>query len=78
MTNSTINGKPAPEVMDDSKYAKGTGLFSVYENVEFASDPVKRCKALMELGTEPCSTTISISLISCPSPRWAKWGKKTS
>ncbi|HET9870780.1 MAG TPA: hypothetical protein VFR02_09840, partial [bacterium] len=52
MTNSTINGKPAPEVMDDSKYAKGTGLFSVYEGVDLPADPAKRCSALMELGTE--------------------------
>jgi len=40
------------EVMDDSKYAKGTGMFSVYEKVDLPTDPKKRCTALLELGNE--------------------------
>jgi len=44
--------KPTPEVLDDSKYAKGTGIFSIYEKVEFPSDPKKRCLALLDLGNE--------------------------
>ena len=40
------------EVMDDSKYAKGTGMFSVYEKVDLPADPKKRCLALLDLGNE--------------------------
>ena len=40
------------EIMDDSKYAKGTGIFSVYEKVDFPADPKKRCLALLDLGNE--------------------------
>ncbi|HVM33484.1 MAG TPA: hypothetical protein VMU88_10145 [bacterium] len=76
MTNSTINGKPAPEVMDDSKYAKGTGLFSVYENVEFPSDPVKRCQALMELGTETLLANHFNILNFVPFPAVGEVGEK--
>ncbi len=44
--------KPAPEVLDDSKYARGTGIFSVYEKVELPTDPKKRCLALLDLGND--------------------------
>ena len=40
------------EVMDDSKYAKGTAIFSIYEKVELPSDPKKRCLALLEMGND--------------------------
>ena len=40
------------EFIDDSKYSKGTGIFSIYEKVELPSDPKKRCQALLDLGNE--------------------------
>jgi hypothetical protein len=40
------------EALDDSKYAKGTGIFSIYEKVDLPADPKKRCTALLELGNE--------------------------
>lgn len=40
------------EVMDDSKYAKGTGIFSIYEKVDLPADMKKRCLALLDLGNE--------------------------
>jgi len=44
--------KPTPEVLDDSKYARGTGIFSIYEKVDLPAEPKKRCLALLELGNE--------------------------
>ncbi len=40
------------EAMDDSKYAKGTAIFSIYEKVELPADPKKRCLALLDLGND--------------------------
>ena len=55
-------------VIDDSKYAKGTGIFSVYKNVELPTDVKKRCKALMELGTETLLDNNFIILDIIPYP----------
>jgi hypothetical protein len=59
MTTATI---------DDSKYAKGTGIFSVYKNVELPTDVKKRCQALMELGTETLLANNFIILDIIPYP----------
>lgn len=40
------------EVMDDSKYAKGTAIFSIYEKVDLPMEPKKRCLALLDLGND--------------------------
>src|SRR5579859_5064727 len=56
------------EVLDDSKYAMGTGIFSIYENVEFPADVKKRCTALLELGTETLLANDFIILDFVPYP----------
>jgi hypothetical protein len=78
MTTSALhpNGKPTPEAMDDSRYAKGTGLFSVYENVDFPSDVKKRCMALMDLGTETLLDNNFIILNCVPFPGLGQVGEK--
>jgi len=40
------------DTLDDSKYAKGTGIFSIYEKIDLPSDPKKRCLALLDLGND--------------------------
>jgi hypothetical protein len=40
------------DTLDDSKYAKGTGIFSIYEKVELPAEPKKRCLALLDLGND--------------------------
>jgi len=55
-------------VMDDSKYAKGTGIFSIYKNVELPTDVKKRCQALMDLGTETLLDNNFIILDFIPYP----------
>ncbi|HVZ79969.1 MAG TPA: hypothetical protein VHE12_04110 [bacterium] len=40
------------ETLDDSKYAKGTGIFSIYEKVEMPADPKKLGTALLEMGND--------------------------
>ncbi len=44
--------KPTTEILDDSKYARGTGIFSIYEKIELPAEPKKRCLALLELGND--------------------------
>ncbi len=40
------------EFIDDSRYSKGTGIFSVYENVKLSTDVKKRCNELYDLGND--------------------------
>ncbi len=56
------------ESLDDSKYAKGTGLFSVYENVSFPENVKKRCSALLEFGNETILKNDFIILDFVPYP----------
>lgn len=58
----------ATEVLDDSKYAKGTGIFSIYENVNFPPDVKKRSMALLELGTQSLLENDFIILDFVPYP----------
>jgi hypothetical protein len=39
-------------ILDDSRYSRGTGIFSIYDGVALPSDPGKRALALMDLGTQ--------------------------
>ncbi len=65
---------PMPEIIDDSKYAKGTGLFSVYENVSFPEDVKKRCMALLDFGTETLLKNDFIILDFVPYPGLGRVG----
>ena len=40
------------DTLDDSKYAKGTGIFSIYEKIDLPADPKKRCLSLLDLGND--------------------------
>jgi hypothetical protein len=62
------------ELLDDSKYSKGTGIFSVYENVEFSPDVKKRCMELLNLGTETLLANNFIILDVIPFPGLGKVG----
>jgi hypothetical protein len=61
--------------LDDSKYAKGTGIFSIYKNVEFPMDIKKRCMALLELGTETLLANNFIILDFIPYPGLGEIGE---
>ncbi len=63
------------ECMDDSKYAKGTCLFSIYKDVFFSDDIKKRCLALQELGTETVLENNFIILDIVPFPGLGKVGE---
>ncbi|HEY5037512.1 MAG TPA: hypothetical protein VIJ93_00410 [bacterium] len=63
------------EFMDDSKYSKGTGLFSIYENVDFQKDVKKRCLALLEFGTETLLKNDFIILDFVPYPGLGRVGE---
>jgi hypothetical protein len=56
------------ELIDDSKYSKGTGIFSVYENVSLSGDVKKRCMELLDLGTETLLANHFIILDIVPFP----------
>jgi hypothetical protein len=62
------------EVLDDSKYAKGTGIFSVYEKVDFPADMKKRSQALLDLGNETLLENDFIILGFVPYPGLGKVG----
>lgn len=62
------------ELIDDSKYSKGTGIFSVYEKVEFSTDVKKRCMALLELGTSTLLANDFIILDVVPFPGLGRVG----
>ncbi len=63
------------EHLDDSKYAKGTGLFSIYNRVEFPSDVKKRSLALLEFGTETLLENDFIILDFVPFPGLGNMGQ---
>jgi len=56
------------ESLDDSKYSKGTGIFSIYKKVDFPEDVKKRCMALMDLGTDTLLKNDFIILDFVPYP----------
>jgi hypothetical protein len=56
------------EFIDDSKYSKGTGLFSIYKNITFSGDVKKRCMDLLTLGTETLLANDFIILDVVPYP----------
>lgn len=62
------------ELIDDSKYSKGTGLFSVYDNIELPADVKKRCAALLDLGTETLLANDFIILDVLPFPGLGRVG----
>ena len=64
-----------PEILDDSKYAKGTAIFSVYDNVELPSDIKKRCMALLDLGTKTLLENNFIILDIIPYPGLGEVGE---
>lgn len=64
------------ETLDDSKYAKGTGIFSVYEKVDFGADVKKRSKALLDLGFETLLDNDFIILDFIPYPGLGTVGEK--
>jgi len=69
--------KPAgPEVMDDSKYSRGTGIFSIYDKVEFPGDARKRSWALLDLGTQTLLDNHFIILDFIPFPGLGQVGEK--
>jgi len=64
------------EALDDSKYSKGTGIFSVYKNVEFPSDIKQRCTALHDFGTQTLLANDFIILDFVPYPGLGNIGAK--
>lgn len=64
------------DCIDDSKYSKGTGIFSVYKNVAFAGDVKKRCVDLFNLGTETLLANNFIILDVVPYPGMGAVGEK--
>jgi hypothetical protein len=62
------------EVLDDSKYAMGTGIFSIYEKVDLPKDPKKRSVALLELGNETLLANDFIILDFVPYPGFGNVG----
>jgi hypothetical protein len=62
------------EMLDDSKYSKGTGIFSVYDNVSFPANVKKRCLALLDFGTETLLANDFIILDFVPFPGMGKIG----
>jgi hypothetical protein len=62
------------EFVDDSKYSKGTGIFSVYEKVELSEDVKKRCGQLLDLGTETLLANDFIILDVIPFPGLGRVG----
>lgn len=56
------------DILDDSKYARGTGIFSIYEKVELPVDPKKRGLALLELGNDSLLANDFIILDFVPYP----------
>jgi len=56
------------ELIDDSKYSKGTGIFSIYEKVELSANVKKRCVDLLDLGTETLLANNFIILDIIPYP----------
>jgi hypothetical protein len=62
------------ELIDDSKYSEGTGIFSVYEKVELPADVKKRCMALLDLGTETLLANDFIILDIIPYPGLGRVG----
>jgi hypothetical protein len=72
--NSSNGKRTMTELIDDSKYSKGTGIFSVYENVAFSPDVNKRCVELLNLGTETLLANDFIILDIIPFPGLGKVG----
>lgn len=64
------------DAMDDSKYSKGTGLFSVYKKVEFSDDIKKRCLGLLDLGNKTLLENDFIILDFVPYPGLGNVGPK--
>ncbi len=62
------------EFIDDSKYSKGTGMFSIYDNVDFPADIKKRCLALLELGNKTLLDNDFIILDFVPYPGFGNVG----
>jgi hypothetical protein len=64
------------ESIDDSKYAKGTGIFSVYEKVPFPDDVKERSLALLAFGTDTLLENDFIILDFVPFPGLGNVGPK--
>jgi hypothetical protein len=62
------------EIIDDSKYSKGTGIFSIYEKVELSADVKKCCANLLDLGTETLLANDFIILDILPYPGLGRVG----
>jgi len=62
------------ELIDDSKYSKGTGIFSVYEKVEFSPDVKKRSQELLDLGNQTLLANDFIILGVIPFPGLGRVG----
>jgi hypothetical protein len=62
------------ELIDDSRYSRGTGLFSVYHEVDLPKNPTDCCLALFDLGTRSLLADEFIILDFLPFPGLGQLG----